>query len=284
MGSWAMESREVGDSKRLGLWLALGVLFLVVLAIVIIRPSKAVEWEALGTGTTALVALFAGMIAVDQLREARKTREEQAQPYVAIALEPVPIIGAGLADLVVRNFGSTAALNVTLDFGNEMPVAYLGREGGENLWLPASIPTLVPGQEWRTLWDSASSRAEAEGAANSHTVAVGFSDSKGKPYSLTFTLDWEPVSHRATAHVYGAHEGAKALREIAKTHKRWTESHVRGGLSVTARDGHRRDADARKALKAPLWWKPETWPRRKRLADAARARWLRAKQRAPFVG
>jgi hypothetical protein len=70
-----------------------------------------------------------------------------------------------LIELVVRNFGETAAHDIRLVFINPPTVAQYENEHdgvvniGE-LALPSTIPILAPGQEWRTVWDSALSRAE----------------------------------------------------------------------------------------------------------------------------
>ena len=45
------------------------------------------DWSALGTIITAAVAIVAGFVAWRQLREARRLRLEQAQPYVVCFAE-----------------------------------------------------------------------------------------------------------------------------------------------------------------------------------------------------
>jgi hypothetical protein len=101
------------------------------------------EWSALGTWVTAGIAAAAGLIALGQVKEARKTRQEQAQPYVVVYMEPsqgVPKI----IDLVVRNFGKTTAYNVTMEIS---PYPKRSVQGGieEDVWLFDWLPVLVPG-------------------------------------------------------------------------------------------------------------------------------------------
>ena len=48
------------------------------------------DWSAIGTCVTVVVATVAGLIAFFQVREARRLREEQAQPYVVAYLDASP--------------------------------------------------------------------------------------------------------------------------------------------------------------------------------------------------
>lgn len=119
------------------------------------------DWSALAGCVTAAVAVAVGVVAWSQLGEARSLRLEQAQPYVVAFMESTPHHQGGHVDLVVRNFGSTAALNV------EVRIEPVPRRSGNDLGtyqdvkVPDKIPVLVPGQEWRTWWDTAPRRAKA---------------------------------------------------------------------------------------------------------------------------
>lgn len=46
------------------------------------------EWTALGTIVTALVAVAAAIFAFMQVREIRRTREEQVRPFVVVDIQP----------------------------------------------------------------------------------------------------------------------------------------------------------------------------------------------------
>ena len=68
-------------------------------------------------------------------------------------------------ELVVRNFGQTAAYDIRFSFPNPPTVAEYenAADGYANiveLQLPRELPVLAPGQEWRMVWDSALDRAE----------------------------------------------------------------------------------------------------------------------------
>ncbi len=56
-------------------------------------------------------------------------------------------------DLVVRNFGATAATDIVLRIDPAPQRATASQEGHEEVWLPDRIRTLVAGQEWREMWD-----------------------------------------------------------------------------------------------------------------------------------
>jgi hypothetical protein len=65
----------------------------------------------------------------------------------------------------VRNFGKTSAYDVSFTFPHPPTVAeYENATDGYadvvELQLPRQLPTLAPGQEWRTVWDSALDRTE----------------------------------------------------------------------------------------------------------------------------
>jgi hypothetical protein len=69
------------------------------------------DWSALATSSAVIVALIGGMIAYTQLRQTQSLRREQARPYVAVYLAPTRDEFV-IFDLVVKNFGATAASNI----------------------------------------------------------------------------------------------------------------------------------------------------------------------------
>jgi hypothetical protein len=196
---------------------------------------SATEWSALAAWAGVLLASVAGVVAMSQLREARRLRRAQAQPYVVAFLDHSET-GPWVVDLVIKNFGTTAATDVRLTIE---PAAE--RAAGERgpVVLPETIPTLVPGQAWRTLWDTTMARAGSE-LPSRHAAEVTFRDSEGKELIYGFVLDWEPLMQRDVVTVYGAHHAAEALRDIRAEVKHWKESGT-GGLKVYSRDGDARD-------------------------------------------
>jgi hypothetical protein len=72
------------------------------------------------------------------MHEARKLREEQAQPCVVCYAEKTPGHDQSV-DFVIRNFGTTVALDVTLTVEPTlMRSAHAGR-GPEPVHLPAQV-------------------------------------------------------------------------------------------------------------------------------------------------
>jgi hypothetical protein len=222
--------------------MAVAIAALVVGAILL--PWAPDTWSAIAAWLTAGVAIAAGVVAIGQLSEARRLRKEQAQPYVAIFMETKPEVDERFVDLVIKNFGKTAAFNVRI--GIEPWPHRATDEPHARVWLPEDIPTLVPGQEWRTSWDFGPRRA-GSGLPSRHAATVHFQDSQEELFRLQYVLDWGVYENRMQVTTYGAHHAAKALREIQKTTKRWTES-AAGGLSVVTRDGDARDDRLRQEL------------------------------------
>lgn len=138
---------------------------------------SAADWSALGTWATALIAAVGGFIALRQVGEARRTGEEQAQPYVVVYMEPTKATPEIIA-LVVQNFGKTSAYNVVM---NVEPRLERSIEGGgtEDVWLFDRLPVLVPGQQWRTMWDFGPSRAQSA-LPSRYVATVQFEDSRGR--------------------------------------------------------------------------------------------------------
>jgi hypothetical protein len=108
------------------------------------------DWSALGTCVTALVAIIAALFAWRQVREARRLRQEQTQPYVAVTME-TSAAAQNIVDLVVKNFGTTAAYDVSVSI--DPPPQRSGASGEvEDVSVPKIFRTMIPGQEWRTFF------------------------------------------------------------------------------------------------------------------------------------
>jgi hypothetical protein len=195
-------------------------------------------WTALAGVCGVLLALSAALVGGWQLKEARRLRIEQAQPYVAVYADPSPA-GSWVFDLVIKNFGRTPATNVRVRIE---PTLQRAAYGDETVALPALLPTLVPGQEWRTFWDTQLARKDSS-LPSSYAVEARFSDATGKPeYCLRFELDWEASTHRDVVDVASFHDAAKALQDIRELLKKAIPA---GALNVLSRDGDARDARER---------------------------------------
>jgi hypothetical protein len=211
------------------------------------------EWSAFGALMAAagaigtlIVAVVAARAAFRQVAEARELRQEQAQPYVAVYMEPSAATSE-IVDLVIRNFGATAAHEVRLNIVPSLQRSVQGG-GSEEVWLPELLPTLVPGQEWRTMWDLGRNRKDSS-LPDKHSVKVDFKDAHGRPFSLNCELDWGAYKGRQWVVTYGIHDAAKALREIDKRTSKWQEG-PQGGLAVFVRDGDEKDRREREEREA----------------------------------
>lgn len=186
-----------------------------------------------------------GQAQVEQMRLQMRLAEEQARPYVVVSLVPV---ANRYAELSIRNLGQTAAKSVRLTF--DPPEVKTALQGG-NKFLGSTthtegLPTLVPGQELRTLLEDFPARAERDDLPLSYSVTVTYSDARGQvDLEDTYTLDFGMFYDRGRSiSLYDVHHVADALRDVRDVMKRWGES-ANGPLSVVVRDGHRRDQEAK---------------------------------------
>jgi hypothetical protein len=135
-----------------------------------VRYMQPEVWSALGTWFTAAVAavtvLVAGRYAKQQVDEARRTREEQAQPNVVIYSELNPSVKQYI-EIVVKNFGTTPAYNVKVTVAPPLKATpnLISRDKLFDVLIP-EFRILAPGQEWRTGWDHSVSRKKYQDKMN----------------------------------------------------------------------------------------------------------------------
>jgi hypothetical protein len=125
---------------------------------------RAEVWASIAQWVTVGIAAAATVFALNQVQEARRTRERQTQPNVVAFADLNPQDWRWL-DVIVKNFGQTAAYNVRLHFDpwpTVMPWPHPQTGKTVTRLLVPEIPVLAPGQEWRTLWDRGENRADAE--------------------------------------------------------------------------------------------------------------------------
>jgi hypothetical protein len=161
-------------------------------------------WAALALGAVALAYTHR------QIQRNRALTIKQNRPHVDVFMEP-HAADWHVIEFVVRNFGRTAAYDIRLSFPHPPTVAEYeeARDGYADvveLKLPRELATLAPGQEWRTVWDSARDRAElGEGIESRFTGAVTYYDRPDDPHRWTFwrrrrhpletqvVLDWDAL-------------------------------------------------------------------------------------------
>lgn len=181
-------------------------------------------WAAIVLGIIALVVIN------HQLGRSRRLAAEQSRPHVGVLMEP-HAADWHVIELVVRNFGKTAAYNVRFSFTNPPTVAeYENSSDGYaevvELQLPSEIPVLAPGQEWRLVWDSALDRAEIGGGIESRfTGTVTYFDRPDAPRGWRFwqrerpqlqtdvVLDWDALPPVQRIELMTTHDLAKREKQ-----------------------------------------------------------------------
>ena len=189
-----------------------------------------------GSGTWLAVAVWAavvlGIIALvyvsRQLKRNRELKVERMRPHVAMFMEP-HAADWHVVELVVRNFGQTAAFDIEFTFLNPPTVAqYENAHDGmvdiAELRLPSELPVLAPGQEWRTVWDSSLDRYELGGSIEWRFVGtVTYHDCPGqktgwrwlsqrgrrRSYTSNVVLDWDDLQPVQRVDLMTSHDLAK---------------------------------------------------------------------------
>jgi hypothetical protein len=163
-------------------------------------------WTALAAWLAVVVGIAALVYAWRQYQRARDEAAELTQPSVAMFMEP-SASDWHLVELVVKNFGRTAAYGIRFEFANPPTVGKYETASYDDRYvdivplnLPAEIPYLAPTQEWRIVWDSALDRRElGEAIASRFHGAVTYYDQpkasgRGRQartqFRTTAVLDW----------------------------------------------------------------------------------------------
>lgn len=199
------------------------------------------DWvSAISTFLTLVVAVGAGIVAWKQLGEASAARKqtkdlelEKSQPYVVISMEES--VSPQFIDLVLRNYGPTAAYDVKV----ELDPWPRRTHDGKDVQLPEVIPVMAPGQEWRTHWDEGSARMDSD-LPDKHVGKVTFLGVERAALHSDAILDWSIYKSRIWTVMYGIHDLTQAVRTMRDTQKKWSEN-IHGGLKVFSRDGDAKD-------------------------------------------
>lgn len=184
-------------------------------------------WAAWAAIALTVIALIAGN---RQLNRYRRVAAEQARPHVAMLMEPHPA-DWHVIELVVRNFGRTAAYGIQFSFSNPPTVAeYENATDGYadvvELQLPRELPMLAPGQEWRMVWDSALDRAEiGSGIESRFTGTLTYYDRpdpprrwrlwqrERSPLETKVVLDWDDLPPVQRIELMTTHDLAKREKQ-----------------------------------------------------------------------
>ncbi len=179
---------------------------------------SASAWSAL----TFLVLFAAAVVAITQVREARRLREDQARPFVVIDF--VPVTGV-VIEIRVKNIGATLARNVRFEFepalksthdseGTRGPVADLKL-------FQDGIPALVPGREIKVFFDRYPELVKAA-LPKQYDVTIHYEDRHGRQLDEERTvLDLVMLEGTGGVTRHGLHDIHKQLEKISKTLAGW---------------------------------------------------------------
>lgn len=194
--------------------------------------SAPVTWLAVAIWVTLAVVVVALLVANHQLRQTRRLRAERSRPQVAMFMEP-HAADWHLIELVVRNFGRTAAYDIRMSFPVPPTVAaYENAQGGFAdvivLALPDRLASLAPGQEWRMVWDSARDRAQIGSQIESHfTGTLSYYDrpddhlprwqrwwrNPRRPLRTEVVLDWDQLPPTQRIELMTTHDLARREKQ-----------------------------------------------------------------------
>jgi hypothetical protein len=185
-------------------------------------------WLAIALWAAVILGIAALIYTHRQLKKTRELRLNETRPHIAMFMEPHPS-DWHLIELVVRNYGKTAAYDVQFIFVNPPTVGqyeseFDGMVGVAEVALPATIPVIAPGQEWRTVWDSALSRAQLGGSIESRFVGTAKYYNRPAPedkkpdrqlreFQSKIVLDWQDLQPVQRVEVMTGHDLAKRERQ-----------------------------------------------------------------------
>ena len=185
-------------------------------------------WLAVAAWIAVVIGIIALIYAHKQIQRGREFDNEQVRPQVVMYMESHPA-DWHLIELVIRNFGKTAAYDIQFAFFKpptvaryEEPMNSLRPEIVE-LLLPEELPSLAPGQEWRTVWDSAKNREQLGEAIESRFDGTltyfdrpdnGTRKSRKRHrYQSKVVLDWEALPPVDRLETLTGHDLAKRERQ-----------------------------------------------------------------------
>ncbi|WP_046319234.1 hypothetical protein [Mycobacterium sp. UM_Kg1] len=195
-----------------------------------VAQASATTWLAWAAWLAIVITVLALIYLNRQLQRNRKLAAEQTRPHVAMFMEP-HAADWHVIELVVRNFGKTAAYDIRFAFDQPPTVARYetasdGYADVVALQLPAELTVLAPNQEWRTVWDSAIDRAELGEAIESRfTGTVSYADRPDEPkgwfgrrgkhprYENKVVLDWKDLPPVRRVELMTTHDLAKREKQ-----------------------------------------------------------------------
>lgn len=165
-----------------------------------------------------ILGLCALLFAMRTLKRNRQLKADELRPHVAVFMEPHPT-DWHVIELVVRNFGQTAAQGVTLDFSTPLTVGRYESSYPDQLpevaelRLPSELTQLAPGQEWRTVWDSAINREEFGGQIAARFEGTVRYRAGKQQFESAVVLDWSTLQPVQRLELLTTHDLAKREKQ-----------------------------------------------------------------------
>jgi hypothetical protein len=190
-------------------------------------------WIAGAAVAEASVVALAAAFAYRQVREARLTREDQSRPFVIVDfdLSQPPFI-----HLVVKNIGATMARRVRIQTDPLLASTFDKHEPREPVaklrLFTEEIPTLAPGREIRTLFDSFPARTEQQ-LEEVYRVTISYEGERRRGYVDEMVLDLGVYAKVTYVEQRTVHDVHKEVKRIADELRRWTAPG--SGLKVVSR-------------------------------------------------
>ncbi|WP_216636403.1 hypothetical protein [Mycobacterium sp. IS-1496] len=184
-------------------------------------------WLAVATWAALVLGVVALIYVSRHLRRSRDLRAHELAPHVVMYMEP-HAADWHVIELVVRNYGRTAAHDIRFEFTYPPTVArYEDRADGTpdvvELELPDELPVLAPGQEWRTVWDSAIDRNELGGSIRSRFDGVvtfhdesrraGRASRRRRVHTSRVVLDWATLQPVQRLELMTSHDLARQEKQ-----------------------------------------------------------------------
>jgi hypothetical protein len=193
-----------------------------------------IDWlvvTAISTAAMTFAIALTAWLALRQLRLNRQLHEEQMRPHIVIDIVPTGT-SSNLLELTVTNVGKTAARNVRITLNPTVETTLRSEDKyalKNSHLLTEVIPTIAPGREIRTLFDSMPDRYQADLPLR-YTATATYHDRNNQQLTDTFELDLAVLVSLLYLHKSGINEVAVALKDISRTMTRWTHAHQ--GLRV----------------------------------------------------
>lgn len=175
-------------------------------------------WLAIAAWAGLALGLCALLFTARALNRNRELKSDELRPHVVVFMEPHPS-DWHVIELVVRNFGQSAAHAVTLEFSTPLTVGrYEDRYPDRlpevsELRLPSELTQLAPGQEWRTVWDSAISREEFGGQIESRFEGTVRYTAGKRRFESAVVLDWATLQPVQRLELMTTHDLAKREKQ-----------------------------------------------------------------------